>query len=273
MINFTKESTVRCSLVSPPGLEHVQTTENSPVYSTPSKEIVSSLKLRNSHSKDFGLHLSSGIFACCLRVNQRIISITFMTRFCGWMKICPEKFVLVSQSCLTLCDHMDCVAGLCPRQLLCPWNSPGKNTGVGVVTPFSRGSSWPRHWTQVSCTAGRFFTVWATEKTRGWGTLCFILKGWVLGQTMLAMGAPQFSVSLNSFPFSNIWRGEEISCHHTETSTAYHKNVAVVFQDTAKEKSSLEKWSVCPVLRLPSLLIWIWILKWPRIIQLPFKCC
>ena len=29
---------------------------------------------------------------------------------------------------------------------------------------FSRGSSWPRDWTQVSCTAGRFFTIWATMK-------------------------------------------------------------------------------------------------------------
>ena len=27
---------------------------------------------------------------------------------------------------------------------------------------FSRGSSQPRNWTQVSCTAGRFFTHWAT---------------------------------------------------------------------------------------------------------------
>ena len=103
--------------------------------------------------------------------------------------------------------------------------------------------------------------------------LCFMLKGWVLGQTMLAMRGPQFSVSLNIFLSSNIWRGKEISCHHTEASTAYHKNVAVLFHDTIKEKSSLEKWSVCPVLRLQSLLIWIWILTWPRIIQLPFKCC
>ena len=35
--------------------------------------------------------------------------------------------VLVSQSCLTLCDPMD----LWLTRLLCPWNSPGKNTGVG----------------------------------------------------------------------------------------------------------------------------------------------
>ena len=31
------------------------------------------------------------------------------------------------QSCPTLCDPMDCVACKLP----CPWNSPGKNTGVG----------------------------------------------------------------------------------------------------------------------------------------------
>ena len=35
--------------------------------------------------------------------------------------------VLVIQSCLTLCNPMDCS----PIRLLCPRNSPGKNTGVG----------------------------------------------------------------------------------------------------------------------------------------------
>ena len=29
---------------------------------------------------------------------------------------------------------------------------------------FSRGSSYPSDWTQVSCTAGRFFTIWATKQ-------------------------------------------------------------------------------------------------------------
>ena len=32
-----------------------------------------------------------------------------------------------------------------------------------IVMPSSRGSSQPRDWTQVSCTGGRFFTVWATN--------------------------------------------------------------------------------------------------------------
>ena len=32
------------------------------------------------------------------------------------------------QSCPTLCDPTD---GRQPTRLLCPWDSPGKNTGVG----------------------------------------------------------------------------------------------------------------------------------------------
>ena len=38
-----------------------------------------------------------------------------------------------------------------------------------VVIPFSRGSSWPRDRTQVSCIAGGVFTFWATrEAPNGW---------------------------------------------------------------------------------------------------------
>ena len=37
-----------------------------------------------------------------------------------------------------------------PAGLLCPWDSPGRNAGVGC-TSLSRGSSWPRDRTRVSC--------------------------------------------------------------------------------------------------------------------------
>ena len=40
-----------------------------------------------------------------------------------------------------------------PLGLYSPWNSPGQNTGVGSLS-FSRGSSQPRDWTQVSHIAG-----------------------------------------------------------------------------------------------------------------------
>ena len=47
--------------------------------------------------------------------------------------------------------------GLYPARLFCLWDFPGKNTGVVAISS-SRGSSWPRDWTWVSCTAGSFFT-------------------------------------------------------------------------------------------------------------------
>ena len=55
--------------------------------------------------------------------------------------------VNVAQSCLTICNPMDCS----------PWNSPGQNTGVGSLS-LLQGSSQPGDQTQVSCIAGGFFT-------------------------------------------------------------------------------------------------------------------
>ena len=90
-----------------------------------------------------------------------------------------------------------------PHWLYSPWTSLGQNIGVGrlsllqgifstqgsnqdlphcrhilcqlshngsprilewVAFPFSRGYSWPRNWTRVSCIAGRFFTNWALRE-------------------------------------------------------------------------------------------------------------
>ena len=62
--------------------------------------------------------------------------------------------VKVAQSCLTLCDPMDCIVhGILQARIL-EW----------VAFPFSRGSSQPWDQTQVSCILGRFFTSWATRK-------------------------------------------------------------------------------------------------------------
>ena len=52
---------------------------------------------------------------------------------------------------------------LCYLSNLCPQNSPSKNTRVGSCS-LSRGSSQPKDRTQVSCLAGRFFTVRATRE-------------------------------------------------------------------------------------------------------------
>ena len=37
-----------------------------------------------------------------------------------------------------------------------------------VAIPSSRGSSWPRDQTRVSCIAGVFFTIWATREANVW---------------------------------------------------------------------------------------------------------
>ena len=50
--------------------------------------------------------------------------------------------VLVTQLCPTICDPMD------PARLLCPWNSPGKNSLEWVAITFSSESSQPRNQTQ-----------------------------------------------------------------------------------------------------------------------------
>ena len=60
--------------------------------------------------------------------------------------------VLATQSCSTLWDSMD----------YSPPGSPIQARILEVVgISFSRGSSQLRDWTQVSYTAGRFFTIWA----------------------------------------------------------------------------------------------------------------
>ena len=51
------------------------------------------------------------------------------------------------------------------RQILYQLNHRGSSRILEwVAYPFSRGSSWPRNWTRVSCIAGRFFTNWAMRE-------------------------------------------------------------------------------------------------------------
>ena len=70
-----------------------------------------------------------------------------------------EKWSEVAQSCLTLCDPVDCslprfsVHGIFQARIL-EW----------VAISFSRGSSRPRDRTRVSCIVGRCFAVWATRE-------------------------------------------------------------------------------------------------------------
>ena len=100
-----------------------------------------------------------------------------------------EVQVLVAQSCPILCDPIDCslpgssVHGILQARIL-EW----------VPIPFSRRSFWPRDWTKVACTAGRFFTVWVARQA----LLHFIWlqssKGKELFYDMKIKGNSKFSV-------------------------------------------------------------------------------
>ena len=67
----------------------------------------------------------------------------------------------VAQSCLTLCNPMDCslpdfsIHGIFQARIL-KW----------VTISFSRRSSQPRDWTRVFYIVGRRFTIWATKEVK-----------------------------------------------------------------------------------------------------------
>ena len=111
-----------------------------------------------------------------------------------------EVSIIVFQISLSSCSMLDMLKvkseseshsvmsnSLCPYGLYNPWNSPGQNTEV-VRFPFSRGSSQPRDWTQVSCIAGRFFTSWAPREAQGCGVGSLSLLQWIFPTQELNWG-------------------------------------------------------------------------------------
>ena len=78
------------------------------------------------------------------------------------------------------CDLMDCslpvssVHGILRARIL-KW----------FVIPFSKGSSWPRNWSRLSCIAGRFFTNWATREE--WVAILFSkVSSWPRDRTWIS---------------------------------------------------------------------------------------
>ena len=89
--------------------------------------------------------------------------------------------VKVAQSCPTLCNPMDYIVhGILQARIL-EW----------VAFPFSRGSSQPRDWTQVSCNAGGFFTIWTTRKPKNTGVGSLSLLQWIFPNQELNQGLLQ----------------------------------------------------------------------------------
>ena len=122
---------------------------------------------------------------CTKRVNLAIIHALHLNKpkLSRWVKW--KSKVLVIQSCLTLCNPMGCsppgslVHGVLQARIQ-EW----------VAIPFSRRSSWPRDQTWVSCTAGRFFTIWATREVHHNWQQRYKLNRWNRGLLSAAYKIP-----------------------------------------------------------------------------------
>ena len=88
---------------------------------------------------------------------------------CSWVQLqpwvqipcLPHPSESVGRSIMSdsFADPMDCS----PLRRLCPWNSPGKNTGVGCHS-LLQGIFPTQGLNPGSCIAGRFFTILATRE-------------------------------------------------------------------------------------------------------------
>ena len=102
---------------------------------------------------------------------QRLFSSSSLSAIKGSAISISEKSKSeVAQSCLTLCNPMDCslqgssIHGIFQARVL-----------ESVAISFSRGSSWLRDQTRVSCIVGRCFTIWATREVIYLRLLIFLL--------------------------------------------------------------------------------------------------
>ena len=106
--------------------------------------------------------------------------------------------VLVTQSCPTLCNPMDCsppgssVHGIFQARLL-EW----------VAISFSRGSPQPRNRTQISWIAGRFLTLWATGEAT---------NDCLIGYKRLALWSPEVGKLNLQFMFLTFSMGQSKVC-------------------------------------------------------------
>ena len=94
-----------------------------------------------------------------------------------------------------------------PTRLLCPWDFPGKNSGVGCHT-FSRGSSQLKDLTCVSFTdTNGFFTCRATREAMSRRMCCAVLC-LVVSNSLRPMDcSPPGSSVYEDSPGKNTWVG------------------------------------------------------------------
>ena len=133
---------------------------------------------------------------------------------CSGVCVCVCVCVCVSQLCPTLSNPMDCsppgssVHGILQARVL-----------ECVAMPFSSGSSRPRNWTWVCCTAGRLFTICTTREVQCLGS------------------NPDFSAVPSQFP--------ELQCQRERYNTAAVGPAVVLKQHMGSRQCSLVDFHHC----------------------------
>ena len=110
----------------------------------------------------FTLSIRKKLLGLKVKVNKPFPCMSTYLLVCHLVKTVTVTLCLclVAQSCPTLCDPMDYIAHQAPLST----GTPQARILEWVAMPSFRGSSLPRDQTQVSCSAGRFFTLWATRE-------------------------------------------------------------------------------------------------------------
>ena len=111
-----------------------------------------------------------------------------------------------------------------PAWFICPWDSLGKNTGVGCHFLFHRGSSRPRDGTQVSCIAGGFFIAWATREAQvavNWlqSLLPCRSVGWGSPDIFVAQKRPEIEIFIWYFSILNFAKYTTLNNNENTTTT------------------------------------------------------
>ena len=125
--------------------------------------------------------------------------------------------MLVTQSCLTLCNPMDCsppgssVHGILWARIL-EW----------VAISFSRGSSQPRDRTWVSCIAGRFHTVWATSQVH------------IIRSTICKRKIDKYFFCIKTFGLQKTYRVKNYRLGETANWISHKEHLSKVYEEHSK---------------------------------------
>ena len=150
------------------------------------------------------------VWACLWVLYSIPLIYTFIPLKYHTILIIVKVKMLVAQSCLSLCDPMNCslsgssVYGIFQARVL-EW---------GAIS-LSRGSSQPRDRTWVSCTAGRLLTGWAMREV-----FCRLLH-FARIQIRVFWG-PEVERRSPGQIYNSVWYKKLFRCHHGNEITEAH---------------------------------------------------